>query len=194
MFLSNPGRFLTGVSFPKPCDLSLRMMPHKAAEIIVHDKSHQGFCTVTLMDEERVVKGDPILLIHFKENKFIFENEYKLQRFLVNPFKYCKSVLPVKMPHNEDPVNLHSLQKMDDSISFMEQSLGQIVTRALREIAENRLKYPTISVKETMLKLFALFLKSANPANTEYTKGKYAESMRKFVERCEMVEELYDLS
>jgi hypothetical protein len=55
--------------------------------------------------------------------------------------------------------------------------LGQIVTKALREVSENRLKYPTLSVKETMLKLFALYLKTENPANTEFMKKKYANRM-----------------
>lgn len=47
------------------------------------------------------------------------------------------------------------------------------MTRALREISENRLKYPSLSVKETMLKLFALFLRTNNPANTDFMKKKY---------------------
>ena len=51
-------------------------------------------------------------------------------------------------------------------ITYMEEALGKIVTRGLREVSENRIKYPGLSVKETMLKLFALFLKMENPANT----------------------------
>lgn len=76
------------------------------------------------MDEERVSKGDPCLLIVFRENKYIFSNEFKLQRFLSNPFKYSKAVLPVKMPPNEDKVSLYNLSRMEDSIAFLEQSLG----------------------------------------------------------------------
>lgn len=72
------------------------------------------------------------------------------------------------MPPVKDSVSLHSLQKQPDSITFMEQALGQVVTRGLREVGENRLKYPTLSVKETMLKLFAIFLKAENPANTDH--------------------------
>jgi len=72
------------------------------------------------------------------------------------------------MPPAKDSVSLHSLQKQQDSITFMEQALGQVVTRGLREVGENRLKYPTLSVKETMLKLFAIFLKAENPANTDH--------------------------
>jgi adenylate/nucleoside-diphosphate kinase len=81
--------------------------------------------------------------------------------------------LPVKMPSIKDSVNLFNLQKKDDSINFMEQALSTVVTKGLREVGENRLKYPTLSVKETMLKLFAIFLKAENPANTDYMKSKY---------------------
>jgi adenylate/nucleoside-diphosphate kinase len=76
----------------------------------------------------------------------------------------------------------------------MEQALGQVVTRALREVGENRLKYPTLSVKETMLKLFAIFLKAENPANTEYMRQKYHAKMKQFIYRCEVPQELHDLS
>lgn len=98
------------------------------------------------------------------------------------------------MPAEEDKATLYNLSKMEDSISFMEQALGSIVTKALREVSDNRLKYPTLSLKETMLKLFALYLKTENPANTAYMKSKYAEKMREFIKRCELPEEIYDLS
>ena len=76
----------------------------------------------------------------------------------------------------------------------MEQALGQVVTRALREVGENRIKYPTLSVKETMLKLFAIFLKAENPANTEYMRQKYRQKMKQFIYRCEVPQELHELS
>ena len=126
----------------------------------MHEKAFGGHCSVSLVDEERVCKGDPALLVIYREDKYIFESEFKLQRFLANPTKYSKATLPVKMPPPEDKVSLHNLQRMEDSISFMEQALGQVVTRGLREVSENRLKYPSLSLKETMLKLFALFLKT----------------------------------
>ena len=45
-----------------------------------------------------------------------------------------------------------------------------------------------------MLKLFALFLKAENTANTDYMREKYVGKMREFVERCEMAEELAALN
>jgi hypothetical protein len=79
---------------------------------------------VSLTDEERVRKGDPALLVLYKDDRYVFDSESKLQRFLTNPFKYSKATLPVKMPPPEDKVSLYNLQKMEDSISFMEQALG----------------------------------------------------------------------
>jgi hypothetical protein len=95
-------------------------MPHKACEVVVHEKAIGGHCTVSVMDEERVSKGDPALLVIYRDDKFIFDSEFKLQRFLANPFKYSRATLPVKMPPPEDKVSLYNLQKMEDSISFME--------------------------------------------------------------------------
>lgn len=45
-----------------------------------------------------------------------------------------------------------------------------------------------------MLKLFALFLKTENPANTESMKRKYANKMKQFIQRCELPEEIFDLA
>lgn len=124
MFLSDFNRFTQDVNFPRGNELPLRAQPHKACEIILHEKSLSGHCAVSLTDEDRVRKGDPGLLILYKEDRYVFESEFKLQRFLANPFKYSKATLPVKMPPPEDKVSLYNLQKMEDSISFMEQALG----------------------------------------------------------------------
>jgi hypothetical protein len=94
------------------------------------------------------------------------------------------------MPPNEDPVNLFALKTGEDSTTFIEQALGSIVTRGLREVSDNRLKHPNMSVKESMLKMFALYLKAENSANTEFMKKKYTERVKTFCDRCEMAEEL----
>jgi hypothetical protein len=102
--------------------------------------------------------------------------------------------LPVKMPPKQDEVGLFLLSKQDKSITFLEQALGSVVTKGLREVGETRLKYPNLSIKETSLKLFAIFLKAENPANTEYMKKKYMQKMQDFLEICTICEELSDLA
>ena len=45
-----------------------------------------------------------------------------------------------------------------------------------------------------MLKLFAIFLKAENPANTAHMREKYRKKMEDFIYRCEVPVELYELS
>lgn len=190
-FVMNPGRFLFHVNFNM--DLPQRLSHHLAAQIIHLEKALDRHCPVSLHDDQEVIKAAGILSAIYGQRKFVFADEHKLQKFLVNPSKFAKITLPVKMPAETNKVTLFNLQKLDDSVVYMEQALASIVNKALREVSENRLKYPGISVKETMLKLFAIYLKAQNPANTQFMKDKYSKKMREFIERCELPEELNDL-
>jgi hypothetical protein len=85
LFIANPARFANASSFPRFLDLPMRFKPHKACEVVVHEKAISGYCSVTVMDEERVRKGDVALLVIYQEDKYVFDSEIKLQRFLANP-------------------------------------------------------------------------------------------------------------
>lgn len=135
-----------------------------------------------------------MLIVQFKDNRFIMSSEEAANKFFENPQRYASVQLPVKMPPQIDAVNLHFMAKQEDSRTFMEQALGSVVTRGLREVGDNRLKYPKLTVKETTLKLFAMFLKCNNPANTEYMKNKYMKKICEFVEKCEVPVELHELA
>lgn len=78
LFISNPARFTKNVIFSSQKGIPLRLKPHKAAEIIAQEKGLLGHCPVTLVDEDRVVKGDPLLVVQYKDQKFSFETETKL--------------------------------------------------------------------------------------------------------------------
>lgn len=160
IFLKNPRRFTEKVIFANARNTPMVVRSYKAAELVAQEKALLSHCSVTLKDESRVAKGNPLLVVQYKDNRYVFTDEEKLFRFFMEPSKYADAQLPVKMPPTVDPVALVKLQQQEDSITFLEQSLGSIVTRGLREVGENRLKYPSLTVKETMLKLFAMFLKA----------------------------------
>lgn len=90
------------------------------------------------------------------------------------------------MPPINEKISLLSFAELEDSVPFLEQSIGAIATRALLEVTSCRMKYPTLSVKETALKLFAMFLKANNPSNSEYIQKKYQKKVKTFVERCQL--------
>lgn len=194
LFVANPKKFTENVIFSNERNIPRRMMAHKASEIAETEKALLNYCPVTLADEEKLVIGNPILVLTFKGEKYCFCSEEKLQKFAQLPSRYSKTQLPVKIPPDNKPVYLYNLQKEDNSVTFLEQALGSVVTKGLREIGEQRLKYPTLTVKETMLKLFAIFLKTENPANTEHMKKKYMAKMKSFLEKCTVPEELKELA
>lgn len=102
------------------------------------------------------------------------------------PSRYDSAILPVKMPPAKDLIRLDQLADADDSIAFLEESLGNTVSRALLEVNARRLKHPQLSVKETTLKLFSLFLKANNPGSSLFVQQKYKKKLSEFIERCEM--------
>ena len=72
----------------------------------------------------------------FKGDQFSFCSEEKLSKFIAQVSRYSKVKLPVKIPPEEKPVPLYNLQKEENSVTFLEQALGSVVTKGLREIGE----------------------------------------------------------
>ena len=97
-----------------------RMSSFKASEIADTEKSLLNYCAVTLTDEDKLVSGNPILVANFKGEKFCFANEEKMQKFMMQPTRYAKTKLPVKIPPEQKPIPLHNLQKEENSITFLE--------------------------------------------------------------------------
>lgn len=85
------------------------MMAHKASEISETDKALLNYCPVTLLDQEKLVCGNPLLLVKFKGDQFTFCSEEKLAKFIAQVSRYSKVKLPVKIPPEEKPVPLFNL-------------------------------------------------------------------------------------
>ena len=62
---------------------------------------------------------------------------------------------------------MKKIAKRNDCTAFLEHHLGNILMKVLAQLGYRRLKYPTISSKETALKFLALSLKATNPNKGE---------------------------
>lgn len=194
LFISNPEKFYDHVSFPSN-KLPRTFKMHKAVEMNRKEKALNGYCPVSIVQNEEVEKslGFTLFLSVYNGDGFIFESIQKLDQFIAEPERYCNAVLPVKMPPPKDKITLMNISELEDSSPFLRQAVGQIATRALLEVGSTRLKYPGLSVRETALKLFALFLKANNPSNTPYMTDKYTKKIQMFVKRCEMPSQIYKM-
>ena len=149
MFISNPGQFLDEANFPVDTIPSFIKF-HKAAELASFEKSLMGYCPVSItqcssVDQVEQSKGYSLFLSIYKGERFVFNTYGKLTQFLQEPERYASAKLPVKMPPPKDSHTLMQLSELENSIPFLEQSVGQIATRALLEVGARRLKYPGLS-------------------------------------------------
>jgi len=78
LFVANPKKFTENVIFSNERNIPRRMMAHKASEIAETEKALLNYCPVTLADEEKLVVGNPILVLNFKGEKYCFCSEEKL--------------------------------------------------------------------------------------------------------------------
>ena len=193
LFISYPDRYLQDYSFPiKKLPKSIKI--HKAAELFMRDKMLKGYCPVTLVEHNKNVdkaKSYSLFMTEYNDQLWTFASYENLLKFQKDPERYCSAQLPVKMPPQKEKVYLGELS---NSISYLEQSVGKVVTRAMLEVGANRVKYPGLSIKETSLKLFAILLKADNPSNTAFMKDKYQERIREFLERCKLPSVIYKLN
>jgi adenylate/nucleoside-diphosphate kinase len=193
-FVRTPELFTQKILFSSSKRTPNLLRSWKAAEMASNEKELSNYCPVSLKDGEKLEDGNHWLLVKFDGKNFIFSNAYKARAFATHPHRYFKTQLPVKLPPKQSPIGLFSLSKKVESVTFLEQALGNVVTKGLREVGESRLKYPTLSIKETSLKLFALFLKCENPANTDYMRDKYRQKCKDFLDICTISEELFSLA
>jgi len=109
IFVNNPKRFADKTIFANGRNCPLLIRTYKSAELVAQEKALQSHCPVTLKDEGRVAKGNNLLIVQFKDNRYVFVDEEKLVRFFTEPSKYVDTQLPVKMPPADDPVQLVKL-------------------------------------------------------------------------------------
>jgi hypothetical protein len=109
IFVANPRTFTEKIVFSTARNIPSLLRQHKASEIIAQEKALMGHCSVTLKDEERVLKGDNLILVNFKDQRYVFETQEKAIKFMFDPARYSGVQLPVKMPASKDSVSLFSL-------------------------------------------------------------------------------------
>ncbi len=181
-FAAGPANIWDGLAFRVPVAAAAQDAVQCALE---------GYCPVTLLETQRLEKGDPLALCKYKGVTFALASHIAANKMLEMPAKYESVKLPPKLPVTKQKVSLSELAASPNSIPFLEETLGQLLTNGMLEIGSNRHKYPTLSVKETGLKLFALYLKANNSNNTPYMAKKYKERMRQFIEDCELAPRIY---
>ncbi|KAL4506760.1 hypothetical protein ABPG72_001181 [Tetrahymena utriculariae] len=156
------------------------------------DVSNQGHCVGTLRTNE-LKKSQPSLLVQYQDQIHSFSTADLMIKFITNPHDYINIKLHDKLPVQFYPTNLvKKVAKKGDCTAFLEHHLGNIVMRVLAQLGYKRIKYPTLSCKETALKFIAIQLKANNPNKDESYRLKYQQTLQQFLKHCQFCEQIRD--
>jgi len=109
IFVANPNEFTQKILYSTLRNIPILMRQHKAAEIIAQEKALNGHCSVSLKDEGKVLKGENLIVVNLKDQRYVFETQEKAIKFMCDPARYSGVQLPVKMPPSKDSVSLYGL-------------------------------------------------------------------------------------
>jgi len=171
----------------------------------------QGYCAVTFLDGqqryEAIVPGSVDCAVDYMSRVYYMVDAEALNKFMKKPEVYSKLKLPHKLPPVARRLDVFSLPMT----GFLEQTVAELVKKALNEVGEYKPKFPFLSPTRSSLLFVAYFLKGAyqlsftstefhanlflfaafNPRSSEYRRKKYKQKLAFFQEKCELIEFLY---
>ena len=190
VFMKNPEQIIKSRNLPD--HLPRKLALNEVGDIYDSRIELESNCVVSLAEEGKLVRGNPTLLVTYNDKVFCFKNVQLREKFMKRPQKYEKTKLPVKIPPKPDNFVNFVLEEFETSVGFLDQMLGQVIIKALLEVGTQKLMYPSLSIKETALKHFSLFLKANNPANTKFQNEKYSKKLWEFKQKCRIQREIYE--
>jgi hypothetical protein len=137
-------------------------------------------CPVCLSQRKAVI-GKPTLFLTFSDSNFFFCSLLHLHKFLSHPaiFVAQRPAADLLAKVREKPLEIpHEKQAIDE------------LTIAMNHICKLKLKYPTLTVKETALQMLSVFLKCRNPFKDEAYRRKYQLKLDQFISHCQTVDRL----
>jgi len=162
----------------------------EASEIPDQQIVLQGYCPVALKEKSELIKGNVMVLVAYKNKVYTCYDGQSRGRFMRKPQHYSEVILTKEMLPKE-PHRVKHPEEYENDIEYLEDYLGEAVYKAMLDLGDNRLCYPTLSLRETALKYFAIYLKASNPKNTPYLNAKYARMMAAFKADCKLPEIIF---
>ena len=150
------------------------------------------YCPVELFSK-KLVKGKKHLSLMAFGKLYCFSSLKAMRTFFKNPSVFYHIKLPEKIKVQaisdlKDPSK--SISERGDLQTYIQNEISRLIVKALNQASKFRLKYPTISIHSTALKLVALCLKSLNPNQSEDSREKYKQKMRAFIADCLLADQV----
>jgi hypothetical protein len=149
----------------------------------------RGHCPVELL-HRRVVPGKKNLSLVAFNKMYCFSSLKAMSAFFKNPSAFLSLKLPDKVKVTECLDAERISKQKGDLTAYVQNELSKLIVKAMNQLSKLRIKYPTISVQSTALKMMALCLKSSNPNKPEEYRQKYRNRMKTFVADCLLAKQI----
>lgn len=142
---------------------------------------YQSNCPISL-SMNRFDDGYRFFSLAFRSKTYNFKDFNSLKLFFETPSVYSFQRF--------DPTRLAQHLELKYKQRTQKEILIDEITFALNQVCRTKPKYFKTSIKETVLKLFALYMKSRAPYKNEIFRQKYVKALEAFVQDCLIVERL----
>lgn len=142
---------------------------------------YQSNCPVSL-SMNKFDDGHNFFHLVFKDKRFNFKDFNNFRQFFAAPMVYSYQRF--------DPDRLAQHLEIKYKQRTEKEILIDEVTFALNQVCKAKPKHFKISLKETVLKLFALYMKSRDSYKNETYRQKYVKLLEVFIQDCVIVDRL----
>ncbi len=162
LFLATPDAFVSPKAprkLPPPHLLPKRLSSVEVKKQFPKQIELQGYCAVTFFEGkqryEAIVSGSVDNAVEYMNKIYYLVDLEALEKFMKKPEVYSKLKLPNKLPPVAKKIDVLSLP----ITGFLEQTVAELVKKALNEVGNYKPKFPFLSPTRSGILFVAYFLK-----------------------------------
>ena len=162
LFLENPDKFIPPNAprkLPHPSLLPKKRTEQEVKNLFPKPIELNGYCPVTYCEGkqryEAIEQGFVEFAVEYKNKLFYMANGEYLEKFMRKPELYANLKLPHKLPPVKSQINVWNLPMT----GFLEQTVADLIKRALNEVGNFKPKFPFLNPTKSALLYVAYYLK-----------------------------------
>eukprot|EP00048_Salpingoeca_helianthica_P023811 m.27320 g.27320 ORF g.27320 m.27320 type:complete len:1538 (-) comp9006_c1_seq1:23-4636(-) len=186
-FLASPVPF---TMTPPPTSFPLERSAAEVKALFPKQVELGGCCPVTYVTGQQqydsLRAGSPDHVVEYAGKLYSCLDDEKRSLFLRCPDRYLAFTPPKKYPPKVTPMNTTTLPML----GYMEQTVAAVITKALTAVGLARPVHPHMTPSQSAMIFVALYVKAHNPKGNDRTRMIWRQRLKKFEERCAIVEYL----
>ena len=179
------------IKSPIPFIYSWNNKPITFSKIIKNDNNLipevEGY-DIVYLSKNQFIKGLQQYSLIFSNKYYLFNKEETFLEFIRNSWNYINIILPPHRPV-EIPNNLIPLNNLPP-VSFLEQTIGEVVTECIVQLSIQKPKIPFKSIEDSINEYIATFIKANSKNIGPMLREKFIEELNQLNEYVNLAKKL----